>query len=71
MKDVRCLVKKGEGDFDRAAGLGYAINLNCAEGYMWLIYPGSACTTPERLLKLFENHLAEDGFEKVSAVEFR
>lgn len=70
MKDVRCLVKKEEGDFDRAADLGYAINLNCASGYMWLIYRGGASTTDERLKRLMELHLEEDKFEKVSEVEF-
>lgn len=71
MIDVRCLVKKGEGDFERAAKLGYAVNLNCAEGYMWLSYPGDMFSSAQRLKTLFENHLDTDGFEKISAVEFR
>ncbi|UTC25277.1 hypothetical protein P7_087 [Pectobacterium phage vB_PcaM_P7_Pc] len=70
-RDIRCLVKKGDGDFDRAAGLGYAINLHCADGYMWLSYPGHMFNSAERLKKIFEMHLEKDGFEKISAVEFR
>lgn len=66
MESVRCLVKKYKGDFDRAAKLGYAINLNCAEGYMWLVmpYPQMNVASMNELLKFHE-------FTKVSEVEYR
>lgn len=63
MSDVRCLVKKYKGDFERACELGYSINLHCAEGYMWLVMPVT-------VVKM-ESLLAEDGFTKVSEVEYR
>lgn len=70
-KGLRCLVKKGDGDFDRASRLGYAINLHCAEECMWLCWPDGIQMEPGRLKNLFEMHLEEDGFEKLSEVEFR
>lgn len=66
IESVRCLVKKYKGDFDRAAKLGYGINLNCSEGYMWLVlpYPLVNKTVMEELLKLHE-------FTQVSEVEYQ
>lgn len=66
IESVRCLVKKCQGDFDRAGKLGYAINLHCAEGYMWLVmpYPQINAEAMNELLKFHE-------FTKVSEVEYR
>lgn len=66
IESVRCLVKKYKGDFERAAKLGYGINLSCAEGYMWLVlpYPLVNKTAMEELLKFHE-------FTQVSEVEYR
>lgn len=66
IESVRCLVKKYQADFDRAGKLGYAINLHCAEGYMWLVmpYPQVNAEAMNELLKFHE-------FTKVSEVEYR
>lgn len=71
MKDVRCLVKKYKGDFDRAAELGYAINLNCAEGYMWLSLPGDGWSDARLLMAHMRARLVTDDFRKVSEVEWQ
>lgn len=65
-RTVRCLVKKDAGDFDRAAKLGYAVNLHCAEGYMWLSMP-----YPIVNIGAMDCMLKTDNFVKVSEVEYR
>ena len=66
IESVRCLVQKHKGDFERASKLGYAINLHCAEGYMWLVmpYPEVSVDAMNELLKFHD-------FTKVSEVEYR
>jgi len=61
---VHCLVKKGEGDFDRALAAGFAINNYCKEDEMWLVLP----TTSKQVV---EDMIAQHGFEKLSEVSFK
>lgn len=62
---LRCLVKKPKGqDGSCATDLGFAVNLHCAEGYMWV-----------KLINVtvaqMEEAIAQAGFEKVSEVEYQ
>lgn len=66
MEKVRCLVKKDQDDFYRATKLGYAVNLHCAEGYMWLSMPYPAVS-----IGAMSSLLKNDGFAKVSEVEYQ
>lgn len=63
---ARCLVVKGDGDFDKALHKGYAINNYCAEGFMWLSIPPQ----PDSISSL-KYMLEKDGFIMVSEPEER
>jgi len=61
---LRCLVKKPEGqDIRCATRLGFAVNIHCAEGYMWVKLIN---VTVDQM----EEAIAQAGFEKVSEVEY-
>ncbi|QUL77341.1 hypothetical protein [Escherichia phage UPEC06] len=64
-KMVRCLVKKENGDFERAAKLGYGVNVYCAEGYMWLHR-----NIEEGNIGFVKTLIQNDGFEMISEVEY-
>ncbi|MDI6976520.1 hypothetical protein [Serratia sp. Se-RSBMAAmG] len=62
---LRCLVKKPEGqDSSCATRLGFAVNLHCAEGYMWVKLIN---VTVDQM----EEAIAQAGFEKISEVEYQ
>lgn len=62
---LRCLVKKPEGqDITCATRLGFAVNIHCAEGYMWIKLIN---VTVEQM----EEAIAQAGFEKVSEIEYQ
>lgn len=59
----RCLVKKPAGkDISCATRQGFAVNLHCAEGYMWVSLPNVSFEQMERVVR-------HSMFEKVSEIE--
>lgn len=63
-KVLRCLVKKPEGkDSSCASKVGFAVNLHCAEGYMWIKLMNVTVEQMEEAIKHY-------GFEKASEVEY-
>lgn len=61
---VRCLVKKPAGkDSSCATKAGFAANIYCANGYMWVSLPNVSVEQMEKAIE-------EAGFEKASGVEY-
>lgn len=63
-KYVHCLVKKGEGDFNRALAAGFGINNYCENDRMWLVLPSTS-------IKQMEDMIEHHNFEKLSSVEYK
>lgn len=65
MSVIRCLVKIPEGESIKSATrVGFAVNIYCTEGYMWLSMPSEYGT------QNMDNLINKSGFEKISEIEY-
>ena len=58
------MVKKGEGDFNRALAAGFGINNYCENDRMWLVLPSASIEQMEDMIEHYH-------FEKLSPVEYK